>query len=120
MKTEHYAIGLDTGSTNIKGVLVDSAGSIRGKATMPCQYTYPQEGWVEYDIELFYPLICQTIRELVDQAPGPVASLCISGATGNTLLLDNDLEPLHPAISWMDQRKIEPLFSKEEVYPVVG
>jgi xylulokinase len=120
MEIKKYFIGLDTGSSNIKGILTDNSGSIIASATVPCEYSYPQVDMVEFNIEIFYGLICKIIKELASRVSGPITSICISGATGNTLLLDKDLLPLYPAISWMDRRQVDPIFTKEEVHPVVG
>ena len=44
-----YTIGLDVGTTGLKGVLVDDAGEVVGKSegTYPLQQPHP--GWSEQD-----------------------------------------------------------------------
>ena len=120
MNKKKYYIGLDTGSSNIKGVLTDQKGSIIASATIPCQYSYLPDDMVEFDIGIFYELISKIIKELAVHVSGDITSICISGATGNTLLLDKNMDPLYPAISWMDKRKIDPIFTADEVYSIVG
>jgi xylulokinase len=60
---------------------------------------------VEFSPRRLFDQICGLIRGLVGEAEGAIPrALAIAGATGNTLLADQEGEPLRACISWMDQR----------------
>ncbi len=119
-------MGLDLGTSAIKGVVMDEQGHEVAAAETRTTLEHPGEGWVESDPEQHYRDICEVIRELVSAAPGDVAALAMSAASGNTLLTDGDGEPLMPIISWMDQRAAQnrpealKSLSAEEVHPIAG
>lgn len=120
-------IGLDLGTSAIKGVLLSSGGEVIAVARQATEILRPQTGRVEMDSVRFYGILCRVIRELVPAAKGePVAALALSGATGNTLLLDDTGAPLRNAIHWMDMRAADepscepPAAIASEVYHVSG
>lgn len=119
-------IGLDLGTSAVKGVLLDSRGSVLATAGREVPYQYPGEGWVEGDPEAHWTVVWEVIRSLAAQSPVTVAAIAASGASGNTLLCDRDGHPLTPILNWMDQRCVGSRppsigdLSPEEVREVVG
>lgn len=99
-----FLIGLDLGTSAIKGVLTDGSGRVLAEAGADSCFLHPQEGWVEVEPEQQYRKLCQVIRELAVAAPGPVGALAMAAASGNTLLCDGEGTPLTNIINWMDQR----------------
>jgi sugar (pentulose or hexulose) kinase len=99
-------IGLDLGTSAIKGVLVGQDGAMLAEAGVETALLKPREGWVEANAEELYRRVCGVIRRLTDAAPEPVAALAMSAASGNTLLTDAAGAPLTPIINWMDQRAV--------------
>lgn len=97
-------IGLDLGTSAIKGVLMCADGRILSEAGMDTSFLHPQEGWVEIQPEQHYRNVCHVIRELTADAPGEVVGLSMAAASGNTLLTDSDGAPLMNIINWMDLR----------------
>lgn len=107
------ALGIDIGSSSIKGAVLDLAAS---KVRSPISRMFPPplphlpSGWIEID-----PLvICQATEEvlaaLCDQAPDAEV-LCVSGQMGGLILVDEHANPLTNYISWRDQRTLETLGS---------
>jgi sugar (pentulose or hexulose) kinase len=97
-------IGLDLGTTVLKGVRLRADGTQVAAAECPAAYNRPHDGWVETDPEAHWHAVADLIRQLVGAAPGDVAAVAACGASGNTLLTDADGRPLRPIINWMDQR----------------
>lgn len=97
-------IGLDLGTSAIKGVLVDLDGRVLAEAGADTVFHHPQEGWVEVDPGEHYQHVCQVLRTLAEAAPVPVSALAMAAASGNTLLTDTAGVPLTPIINWMDGR----------------
>jgi len=108
MKDSHATgaclIGLDLGTSAIKGVLMDQSGSVLAEAGANTCLLYPREGWVEADPEQHYRNVCGIIRKLAEAAPGEVVALAMAAASGNTLLTDAAGTPLTNIINWMDRR----------------
>lgn len=97
-------IGLDLGTTVLKGVRLRADGSLVAAAECPAHYNRPHDGWVETDPEAHWQAVADLLRQLADAAPVTIAAVAASGASGNTLLADADGRPLRPIINWMDQR----------------
>ncbi|MDA3925646.1 MAG: FGGY family carbohydrate kinase [Kiritimatiellae bacterium] len=99
-----YFIGLDIGTSALKGVLTDSRGTVLAEVGAENHLLHPQEGWVEMDPEEHYRNVCQILRKLADATPGEVTAVAMAAASGNVLLSGPDGSPLGNIISWMDSR----------------
>ena len=121
-------IGLDVGTSAVKGVLVSSEGDQLALSQRSTRLLYPQPGFVEVQPEEHYASVCDLIRELASLAPAgaEVRGISMAFASGNTMLLDAEQRPLINIISWMDKRAFEktddilPGFDRQSVHPVVG
>ncbi len=107
LPTDQHNIGLDLGTSAIKGVLVDAGGQVLATAARDTSFLEPQDGRIEVDPEAHYQNVCRVIRELSSHAPGDVRALAMAGASGNTLLTDDGGVPLTNIINWMDQRAVQ-------------
>lgn len=116
MTQKKYLIGLDLGTSGIKGVLMSANGAVIAREKAPLQYITAADGTAEFDVQAFYSLITRVIRNLAKSLPSgaAVAALSMVTASGNTVLLDKDNKPLMNAISWMDTR------AKDEARTVFG
>jgi sugar (pentulose or hexulose) kinase len=101
-----YLIGLDVGTSTIKGVLISSSGEIVCQEKQSTELLYPKPHYIEFSIEEHYRKVCLLIGKLVSGIPskGHVAAVAISGASGSTVLLGKYGEPLLTSICWMDER----------------
>lgn len=102
--SEPYLIGLDLGTSAIKGVLIDARGGVLAEAGVDSSFIHPHEGWVEADPERHYRNVCGVIRDLAKAAPSEPAALAMAAASGNTLLTDASGTPVMNIINWMDRR----------------
>ena len=103
-KKERLLLGLDLGTSAIKGVLMRADGRVLAEAGKETTFVHPQDGWVEVDPEKHYQNVCSVIRRLADEAPGEVTAIAMAAASGNTLLAGSDGIPLTNIINWMDRR----------------
>ncbi|MEI7435235.1 MAG: FGGY family carbohydrate kinase [bacterium] len=99
-----YLIGLDLGTSAIKGVLTDGCGRLLAEAGAGASFSHPHDGWVEVVPEQHYRNVCRVIHDLAAAAPGEVSAIAMAAASGNTLLTDEQGVPLTNIINWMDQR----------------
>ncbi len=120
--------GIDLGSTAIKGILINENGVIQNTCNLSARYEYPQDGFVEFSSESFYNTFCLLTKKLLDKAKASdqLVSIAISGASGNTLLLDNNNQPIQNTISWLDTRPVDfsevysDKLSKEDIHDIIG
>ena len=121
-------LGLDIGTSAIKGILIANDGKILAQGKENNSYEYPFHGYVEFDADERYKLICRLIKSLILQKPTDwiVRAISISGASGNALLLDKQKKPIGNAVSWTDQRaessyqEILSAFSSDYVHSICG
>lgn len=100
-------IGIDLGTSRIKGVLVDAAGRILAEAENTVGFIPDIDG-MEIDPEAHWQMLAGILRKLSAAAGGePVSALAFAVASGNTLLLDRQTgQPLTNIISWLDERGV--------------
>lgn len=122
-----YLIGLDIGTTAIKGVLVSSKGQIIKTVSGGYDYYY-KENKKLLDPSDFINVCFSVIKTLADSTDkdGKVLSICSCCASGNLILLDNDDNPVIPIIGWqttVSEEDKNAFFTKEEqnaFYKTVG
>ena len=121
-------LGVDLGTSVYKAVAITADGQTLASGKVRAHYQRPAPGRVQFSAPGQFERLCRLIRTVAAELPrgaSPVA-LCLSGASGNTLLLDSRHRPLAPAISWLDIRPGEgfqsllPEIRPEEVLEVVG
>lgn len=97
-------IGLDIGTSSIKGVLMNKEGEVRKTVRGAFGYTKLENGGLEVTADNFTKVCCLVIRELAEAAEEPVQGVCASSASGNLLVLDKNNRPVTPIFNWQDQR----------------
>ncbi len=99
-----YLIGLDIGTSSIKGVLMSVDGKIKKEAH--ASFTYETAGAiVEIPAERFIASCVSAIKTLADAASdGEICGLCSASASGNIVLIGKDGKPSTPIINWQDKR----------------
>ena len=82
-------IGLDVGTSAVKGVVLSTDGSVIAQGKRSTQFLHPQPDFVELSPETHYQAVCDLIRELVASTPSgsSVVAISMAAASGNTLLL---------------------------------
>ena len=103
-ENDTFLLGLDLGTTAIKGVVVSRSGDVVAVAESKNVFLETDDDVVEFDPQLHYESVCEVIRQLSDETPGSISALAMAAASGNTLLTSSDGQPYTNIISWMDQR----------------
>ncbi len=112
------AIGIDIGSSSIKGAVLDLAtAALTGSVARP--FPTPinglPDGWVEIDSRLVCATVDEVLSILADQSPG-ANRIYVSGQMGGVILLDDDARPLTNYLSWRDQRTLDSAESGGSVF----
>ena len=121
-------IGLDVGTSAVKGVLVSADGARLASARRATRILRPAPGRVELEPEEHYRSVCDLLRELGSRSPpgARVRALAMAAASGNALLSDADGRPLTPILSWLDDRSVGrtsellPGFDPESFHDISG
>ena len=95
--------GIDVGTTAVKGVATDEAGTVLARAEAGYSLATPRPGWVEQDPEDWWRAAESVLGQLRAQAGRP-AGLGLSGQMHGLVALDGADRILRPAILWNDQR----------------
>lgn len=124
---ETYLIGLDIGTSSVKGVLMTPEGEIVQCVREKFTYLSPAFGQAEMDPKAYLDVCVRAIQYLANTAKrGRVISVAASSASGNLILLDEKDQPLTNIISWQDKRvgdEARKLFGdleRESFYRLIG
>ena len=100
----NYLIGLDIGTSSVKGVLMTEDGSVEKIANRSFVYTKYDNGGIEIDANQFVNDCFVAINELAQGVDGNIIGICASSASGNLVMLDKDNNPSTPVFNWQDTR----------------
>ncbi|MAA69660.1 MAG: hypothetical protein CL915_13090 [Deltaproteobacteria bacterium] len=107
-KDESTWLVVDLGTTSIKGSLFDCNGDLIGESSHPNKQTQTEEGFHHQEVETWWNGFSAVVHELMK--PG-VQGLVITGQMQNLIFLDSQSEPLHPVVSYSDQRGADQIAS---------
>jgi xylulokinase len=122
-------LGIDVSTTATKAILIDQTGQIVAVASSEYAYQTPHPLWSEQSPELWWQATCQSVRAVLAQseiAPGEVSGIGLTGQMHGLTPLDEDGEPLRPAILWNDQRtaaecdQIRQILGKSRLIQITG
>ncbi|WP_096786959.1 xylulokinase [Rhodobacter sp. CZR27] len=97
-------IGLDLGTSGLKGVLIDEGQAVRAEATAPLTVSRPHEGWSEQSPADWIAAAEAVMDQLAAHDLSGVRGIGLSGQMHGATLLDASDEVLRPCILWNDTR----------------
>ena len=100
-------IGLDLGTSGLKGVLIDDDQRVLVEATAPLTVQRPHEGWSEQSPADWIAAAEAVLDALAAQGLAAVRGIGLSGQMHGATLLDARDEVLRPCILWNDTRAHE-------------
>ena len=101
-------IGIDLGTSAVKLLLVDEAGSILNSVSKEYPLLLPHPGWSEQHPEDWWAAVKACIRELLKGFnPADVAAIGCAGQMHGLVALDGNGAVIRPAILWNDGRTAE-------------
>lgn len=103
-------LGLDLGTSGLKGLLMDEAQNVIGAATAPLQVSRPHDGWSEQDPQSWITACEAVLDSLCTEFPTEMQalkSIGLSGQMHGATLLDKAGNPLRPCMLWNDTRSFK-------------
>lgn len=98
-------LAIDQGTTNTKALVIDDAGVIHARASVPLTTDYPQAGWAEQSATALWETVQAAVAGVVEQAGATVDAIAIANQRETLVLWDaRDGEPVCPAIIWQCRR----------------
>jgi xylulokinase len=98
-------LGLDLGTSGLKGLLIDDAQRIVAEASAPLTVSRPHDGWSEQKPDDWIAA-AEAVMDRLAAGPGlgAVRGIGLSGHMHGATLLDASDEVLRPCILWNDTR----------------
>ncbi|MFN3692121.1 MAG: xylulokinase [Fervidobacterium sp.] len=100
-------IGLDVGTTGIKGLLVDEKGKILGKSEYSLRLFSPKPGWAEQNPEEWWngtKKVLSELSKIAKERQKEILAISNSGQMHSLVMLDEFGRVLSNSILWCDQR----------------
>ena len=114
-------LGIDLGTTNIKGIIINEDGTLLANASRPCATIKPGPDMVEQDAYNWWDSCVDILRELTKKAGADAVDslkgISISSQLISLLPVDKEGNPLRNAIIYQDSRSASEL---EEIVDKVG
>jgi len=115
---DHIYIGIDLGTTMLKGIAMDDNGKILASYSKESPMITKQISWAEQSPELWWSTTLEILNLLGTKVDlGRVAGIGLSGQMHGVVTYDKHFSPLRRAIVWMDKRSSKEV---EEVLKKVG
>ena len=100
-----YVIGLDLGTTTCKAIALDAHSQVIASTSNSHTMSSPEPGWAVQDAGEIWSSAFKALVGLSSQVPvKKIDGICLSGAMQSLLPIDNQFQPLAPAMTWADNR----------------
>ncbi len=122
-------IGCDVGTSSTKAVAVNIKGEVLAQASAAYDIIKPQNNWAEQSPKVWLDAAACTLRQVISKITDKesIAGICISALYGGTgVLCDENMEPIRPAIIWMDRRaeneskELKERFGEDRILQISG
>ena len=98
-------VGVDLGTSAVKLILIDEAGTILKTVSKEYPLSSPHPSWSEQDPADWWDGVVTGLKELLDGTdPASVKGIGVGGQMHGLVMLDENDEVLRPAILWNDTR----------------
>lgn len=105
--TKHL-LAIDQGTTSSRAIVFDESGQICAVGQQEFPQHFPEDGWVEHELDDIWRTTLQVCREAIAKAglsAGAIRAIGITNQRETTALWDRKTgEPLGRAIVWQDRR----------------
>lgn len=106
-----YLLAIDNGTQSVRALVFDQEGQLVAKSKVDIEpYVSPVPGWAEQEPEYFWVSLCQACQELWPKLNFPredIKAVSVTAQRGTVVTVGVDGQPVCPAISWLDQRRVD-------------
>jgi xylulokinase len=113
-------LGIDVGTSSVKAILMDDAGSVVEQASASLNVSRPQPLWSEQDPTDWWAATNTAVGDLDLQRRHAVKAIGLSGQMHGATLLGADNRALRPAILWNDGRSAAQCAALKSSIPELG
>lgn len=102
-----YVLGIDLGTSGLKGILMDKEGKIIISVASEYPIETPKRGYSEQNPEDWYQASIEVMKKIIAEVPeakSKVEGISFSGQMHSLVLMDEKGSPLRNAILWNDVR----------------
>lgn len=105
MADPHLILGIDLGTTSLKGSLFDKTGALVADESTPYPTTRHADGRVEQDPCDWLAAFWTVVERLLEgRAPSSIAAIGVCSQVNTYTFVDDAGNALHSAITWLDGR----------------
>ena len=115
-----YLLGLDIGTSGIKGLLLTVEGEIIITHMEGYPLSTPESGWAEQNPEDWWEAAKKCISSIITESginSADIKGISFSGQMHSSVFLDDNMEVIRPAILWSDTRTSKQC---QEIYEKAG
>lgn len=106
-------LAIDSGTQSVRALLFDLQGNLVAREKVDLEpLRSPEPGWAEQDVDEVWRKVCEACQQLwieIGDQKQKIAGLAVTSQRGTIVNIDDQGEPLRPAISWLDQRRARTL-----------
>lgn len=102
-----YLMGIDVGTTGVKGVLISQRGETVAESINYYPVHSPRTNWFEQNPDDWWKAAVLSIQKMLKSSgikPSQVAGIGLSGQYHGLVIVNRNLKVLRPCIMWNDQR----------------
>lgn len=109
---EKFILTMDFGTQSVRVSVVNNKGEIKAieKSKYEQPYFSKKPGWAEQEPNIYYDHMCQASKKLLLAHPEykeKIIGCALTCFRDTPVMCDDDMNPLRPAIVWLDQRLAE-------------
>ena len=103
-----YILSIDQGTTSSRAILFNDSSEILGMAQVEFTQYFPQDGWVEHDVEEIWSTTVDVVKEVIASTgiqATEIAAIGITNQRETTVLWNKTTgKAIYKAIVWQDRR----------------
>lgn len=96
-------LGVDVGTSGVRGIAIDAAGSVVAQSSAPLPPPLAANGGLRQEAEIWWDATAKVIADIAAAVPGNrIDALAVDGTSGTLLVADAAGRPLEPAGMYND------------------
>lgn len=102
-------LSIDCGTQSLRAFIFDARGELLARSQIHFEPAYfsPHKGYAEQDADFYWQTLVKACQDLWQQGidPNSVTAATLTTQRGTVVIVDEQGQPLYPAILWLDERQ---------------